>query len=102
MNQSKEQSDKELGITLAVLDRFEKQTLPDLLWIKSKVDNGELLSDGDIEFLEQVSQNATEIKPLIDNQPKWQSLYASAINLYEEITAKGLENQQAAESSKSS
>jgi hypothetical protein len=92
-----EQSEKELGITIAVFDRFEKQTLPDLLWIKGRVDNGELLSDGDMEFLEQISKNAIEIKPLVDDQPKWQSLYADAIKLYEDIIAKALANQQAAQ-----
>jgi hypothetical protein len=94
-----EQANKELGIAITIFDRFEKQTLPDLLWIKDKVDKGELLSDGDMEFLEQVSQNATEVKLLVDEQPEWQSLYASAINLYEEIIAKALGNQQAEEPS---
>ncbi len=89
-----EHVNKEMGIAITIMERFEKQTLPDLLWIKGRVDNGELLSDGDMEFLEQISQNATDVKPLVDAQPEWQSLYASAINLYEEIIAKGLENQQ--------
>ncbi|MSP28464.1 MAG: hypothetical protein EXR80_08685 [Methylococcales bacterium] len=92
-------NDKELGITIAVFERFETQTLPDLLWIKGKVDKGELLSDSDMEFLEQVSQNATNVKPLVDNQPKWQLLYAEVVNLYEKIIAKALENQQAVDSS---
>jgi len=92
-----EHVNKEKGIAITIMERFEKQTLPDLLWIKGRVENGELLSDGDMEFLEQISQNATDIKPLIDAQTEWQSLYAGAINLYEEIIAKALANQQAAE-----
>lgn len=92
-----EANNKDVGVAIAIFERFEKQTLPDLLWIKGKVDKGELLSDGDMEFLEQVSQNASEVKPLIDEQPQWQSLYANAINLYEEIIAKALANQQAAD-----
>ncbi|MDD1606837.1 MAG: hypothetical protein LUO95_10205 [Methylococcaceae bacterium] len=92
-----EHVNKEKGIAITIMERFEKQTLPDLLWIKGRVENGELLSDGDMEFLEQISQNATDIKPLIDAQTEWQSLYASTINLYEEIIAKALANQQAAE-----
>jgi hypothetical protein len=92
-----EHVNKDMGIAIAVMERFENKTLPDLLWIKGRVDKGELLSDGDMEFLEQLSQNAIEIKPLIDAQPEWQPLYASAIKLYEEIIAKALANQQAAE-----
>ncbi len=95
-------SEKELGITMAVLERFEKQTLPEALWIKEKVDKGELLSDADIEFLERVLENINNFKGQVDDHPEWQQLFAGAINLYEEIIAKGLENQQAATSSKSS
>ena len=94
-----ELSEKELGITMAILERFEKQTLPELLWMKDRVEKGELLTDGDMEFLERVTQNAENVKGRIDKYPEWQSLYASAINLYEEIIAKALENQQAAATS---
>jgi hypothetical protein len=95
-------SEKELGITMAVLERFEKQTLPEALWIKKKVDKGELLSDGDIEFLESVLENINNLKGQVAGHPEWQQLYAGAINLYEEIIAKGLANQETATSSKSS
>lgn len=93
-------TEKELGITMALLERFEKQTLPELLWVKERVEKGELLTDGDMEFLDQVQENASTVKSIIDAQPDYQNLYARAINLYEEIIAKALENQQATESSK--
>lgn len=95
-----DQAEKELGIALAILEDFETQTLPDALWIKERVDNGELLTETDIEFLRQVLESATNIKHLVDTQPRWQSLYANAIQLYEEITAKALANQQAIEAKK--
>lgn len=89
-----ENSEKQLGITMAILERFEKKTLPEALWLKEKVDKGELLNEGDIEFLEEILANATSVKHFVDSEPQWQSLYASAIGLYEEIITKGLENQQ--------
>jgi hypothetical protein len=95
-----EQSNKERCTTIVVLEQFEKKTLPDALWIKDKVDKGGLLSEGDMEFLEQVLQDTAAIKHLIDMQPEWQTLYASAVKLYEDIIAKALENQQAVEPSK--
>lgn len=91
------QSEKKLGITLVLMEELEHKTLPDSLWIKHKVDQGKLLNDGDIEFLDKALKDAWFIKPLIDAQPEWQSLFAGAINLYEGITAKALENQRATE-----
>jgi predicted acylesterase/phospholipase RssA len=87
-------TEKELGIAMAILDCFEKQTLPRLLWIKGKVDSGELLNDGNIQFLEHQLQNANNVKGRIDKYPEWQNLYASAVNIYGKIIAKALENQQ--------
>jgi hypothetical protein len=92
-------TEKELGITMAILERFEKQTLPELLWVKERVEKGELLTDGDMEFFKRVLENAGVVKTIVDKQPEYQDLYARAVNLYEEIIAKALANQQAAESS---
>ncbi len=92
-------TEKELGITMAILERFEKQTLPELLWTKDRVEKGELLTDGDMELLERILKNAESVKERVDKYPEWQSLYAKAVNLYEEIIAKALANQQAAQSS---
>ena len=94
------QSEKELGITIALLERFEKETLPEGLWIKERVDKGELLTDSDMDFLGTVLENAQTVKGMVDHRPELQSLYASAIHLYEEIISKGLENQRAVETPK--
>jgi hypothetical protein len=91
-----EQQERELGITTVILEQFEHRTLPEALWIKEKVDKGECLSEGDIEFLERILENAGNIKGFIDTHPEYQSLYTKIVDLYEDITAKALENEQAA------
>lgn len=91
-----EQEERDLGIATVILEQFERQTLPDVLWIKDKVDKGERLSEGDIEFLQRILENAEKIKPFIDEHAAYQSLYAQVVSLYEDITAKALENEQAA------
>ena len=59
----------EAGIIMALHERFEKQRLPRLLVLKEKVDEGEVLDDLEIEFLEQVITDAIRSKPLLDRHP---------------------------------
>ena len=87
---------KDAGLIQVVAERLEKQRLPRALSIKEKVDAGEVLDEFDIEFLEQVFEDASSLKPLIDRHPAWQPLAAKMVNLYKEITDKALENQNAA------
>jgi hypothetical protein len=84
----------EQGIIITVVEHFEKLTLPRALDIKAKVDGGERLDDWDIKYLNAVLVGAEEIKCYVDRRPDLQQLYTRAINLYEEITEKALENEQ--------
>ena len=85
------------GLIAVLMERFEKQRLPRALDLKELVDRGELLSELDITFLEEVFADASKVKPLIDRHPEYQELATRMIGLYKEITAKGLENQKAAD-----
>jgi hypothetical protein len=86
--------DKEDGVILALIERFEKQRLPRLQALKEKVEGGEHLSEEDIEFLDTVIHDAQQSKPLIDRHPDWQSFCAHVVHLYETITEKALENEK--------
>jgi hypothetical protein len=92
-----EATEKEAGIIQALAERMEKQRLPMALALKAKVDQGGLLDDMDIAFLEEVFANTAKLKPLLDAHPEWQDLAARMLGLYGEITAKALENEQAAQ-----
>jgi hypothetical protein len=85
---------KEDGVIMALEERFEKQRLPRLLTLKDKVDAGGILDDPDIQFLEQVINDAMHSKPLMDRHPDWQAFCAYVVHLYEEITEKALKNEE--------
>lgn len=92
-----ESSGEDTGILTVLLERFEQQRLPRALALKEKVDKGDLLDDFDTEFLERVLEDTVAAKPFIDAHPEIHSLYAKAIALYEDITAKALENEKASQ-----
>ena len=91
-----ESNDREAGVIQALVERLEKQRLPKALALKVKVDEGGLLNEADIAFLEEVLVNAGQLKPLLDAHPEWQDLAARMTALYGEITARALENERAA------
>lgn len=85
---------KEAGVVQVLAERLEKQRLPRALALKERVDQGEMLGDSDIAFLEEVFRDAAQIKPYLDTHPEWQDLAGRLVHLYQTITEKALENQK--------
>ena len=88
------ESNKDSGVIQVLAERMEKQRLPRALALKAMVDRGERLGAMDLEFLDGVFQDARQMKPLLDAHPEWQELASRMMQLYKEITAKALENEQ--------
>ena len=82
------------GVIQTLVERFEKHRLPRVLELKEKVNNGGLLNEFDLEYLEEIIKEAQENKALVDRHPEWQSISARVTNLYKEITRKALENEK--------
>jgi hypothetical protein len=89
-----EKSDRDAGTIQALLERMQKFRLPRALAIKTRVDAGETLSDNDMDFLKHVLEDASSVQGLAARNPEYQALAVRMIGLYNEITAKGLENEQ--------
>lgn len=87
-------SSEDIGVILALVERFTEQRLPRATALKERVEKGECLSEHDMTFLEDVFRDANRILPLTDKHPEWQPLAARAINLYKEITERALENEK--------
>jgi hypothetical protein len=82
------------GIIQAIVDRLEKIRLPMALQLQEKVNSGEKLNDLDLAFLDNVFNDSTKLKGMLDRHPTWQPLYARMISLYSEITTRALENEK--------
>ncbi len=87
-------NEKDLGVAMALLERFTTQTLPRALEIKERVDRGELLSERDIDFLHTLTERAEEIRPLVERHQEYQQVYAQGVHLYKEITERALLNEE--------
>ena len=73
---------------------FQKHRLPILLKIKDKVDNGESIGDGDIEFLGKVIDDANRTMHMTVNHPELHEFCLHVVHLYKEISVKALENEK--------
>lgn len=80
------------GTIQVLVERMQSQRLPRAMALKDKVDRGEMLDDFDLAFLQEVVNDSSAIRPLVDTHPEWHELVAKVSNLYKEIADKALEN----------
>ncbi len=90
---------KELGVTQAVLERYNKEKLPALLAMKAKVDVGEVLTERELTQLSNAIDEAANGEFFAEKHPQYKSLIEKASRLYEQISAKNEENVQRARGS---
>ena len=84
----------EEGVITAILERMEEQRLPRAIDLKAKVDQGRVLDDLDIAFLDRVFEEYEEMKPLLERHPEVDDLAGRIMALYHAITAQALANEQ--------
>jgi hypothetical protein len=88
--------DKDLGIVSVLLKRFEEERLPGIMSIKKKVEAGETLDDGEIEFLRRFFEQARAngLWRLLERHPEYQDLAGSVFSTCRRIVEQDLENEK--------
>ncbi len=90
-----EKNIKDKAVLETLIERFQKHRLPRLMDIKKNVDQGEMLSEYDIEFLEQVFKDARQNDHYLQTaDDELKALMMKVLSLYQGITEKALENEQ--------
>ena len=86
---------KDVGVIAVLAKRMVEERLPKALALKERVDRGEVLNELDLNFLEQVVADANKVSQSIKDDPRVRDVAGRMLQLYKEITAKALENEQA-------
>jgi len=86
--------DKDKGVILALLDRFNTQRFPLAEMLKKKVDSGELLTESDHELLFHVEADLNQVRSLIERNPEYKKLAAEILSLWTEIINKEIGNRE--------
>lgn len=85
---------RDAGTIAALMIRLKDYRIPRAKRMLERVNRGELLPDSDLEFLRRVFNDSQNMKPLVERNPQYLPLVSKMIELYSEIIAKSLENEQ--------
>jgi len=85
--------DDDTGVIQTLLERFEKHRLPRITEIKQRLDQGNTLSDFDIEYLSEAIHDAKVLLPYLNRHPEYEALVSSVIHYYKLITDEALANE---------
>ncbi len=86
---------KDEAVLETLIERFDKYRLPRLMDIRDKVNQGGVLSEYDIEFLEQAFKDSRQNKHYIEAaDDEIKAIMMKILTIYKEITEKALQNEQ--------
>ena len=88
-----EQKNKDALIIAGALKRLTEFRMPRVLSLKKKVDSGEVLDDFDLKFLRRALNDARDLNPILERNPKYLKLRDKAVGLCDQILKKSAENE---------
>ena len=88
------QVSKDQGVIAVLAKRMVEERLPKALELQERVNRGEKLNGLDLNFLDQVVEDATKVMPLVKKDTEAMQVAARMLQLYKEITATAMANEQ--------
>ena len=88
-----DQEEIDSGTLAAMMLDLEENLLPRALRLLDRVNNGELLSEEDIQFLKEAYEDSRANESLVERHPEYCKLIARSMGLYTEIINKGIANE---------
>lgn len=82
------------GVIQVLLKLLTEDRLPRTLRIKERVDQGETLNEFDLEYLDEILDEAEQAHDLACSHAELQPLVSKLSDLYSEITKKALDNER--------
>jgi hypothetical protein len=82
------------GVIQVLLEQLAEDRLPRTLRIKARVDRGETLNEFDLEYLDEILDEAEQAHDLACSHAGLRPLVSKLSDLYSEITKKALDNEQ--------
>lgn len=89
-----DQKTLDAGTFAAMLQRYTEYRLPRARRMLERVNGGECISDDDILWLKRVYAESRSSFYLVLRNPDYSLVYTRSIDLFAEITAKALANEQ--------
>jgi hypothetical protein len=86
--------DEDDGVIQILLEQLAEVRLPRTLRIKARVDRGETLNEFDLEYLDEVLDEAEQAHDLACSHSELRPLVSKLSDLYSEITRKALDNER--------
>ena len=80
-----DQSEKDAGTLLVLLERFNKRRLPRAQEMKERLAKGEVLGKHDYILLKSIQEDMGKMRPLISRHPEYEELYSKVVALWQEI-----------------
>lgn len=89
-----DKNNTDTGIILVILKRLESQRLPRITEIKLRLDDGKILNEFEIEYMEEAIHDARMLLPFMDRHPEYEPLIAKVMHYYKIITDEALANEK--------